>query len=336
MSEALVSVIIPAYNAEAYIENCVNGIIGESFKDFELIIIDDGSKDKTAEILDRLAAADSRIRVVHKPNGGVSEARNTGIELSKGKYISFVDADDRVTENHLQVLVDTMRDTGADIVAASYIMEKSLGRTHDFIYADKCFDEEQIETGLLEIFREMDNAPWGKLFRGDIIREHNVRFPKNVPYAEDSYFGVEYFKYIKKAVLSSEVVYYYNWTNPASAMRKYFPDLCVYLANVLSKKREFYELKNRLDIFEEKKNADIEHRFSICLEHCISHVHDNKALLESIERAADVLGYGENMKGFSYYPFVSAKDWNGVKKQWIKTHRYMYCNFMVRHILGLM
>ena len=336
MIEPLVSIIIPAYNAENYIENCVNGILNESFSDFEIIIVDDGSKDSTPALCDKLAKKDSRVKVIHKPNGGVSEARNTGIDAAKGQYISFVDADDRVTENHLESLVSTMRGNGADMVSASYIMEKSMGRTHDFIYADKVFDKETIKNELLEIFREMDNAPWGKLFRADIIREHNVRFPKNVPYAEDSYFGVEYFKYIEKAVLSSEVVYYYNWTNAASAMRKYFPELCVYLVNVLNKKREFYELKNTLDVFEQKKNDDIEHRFNICLEHYISHVHDNKELCERIAYAADVLGYGENMKGYSYYPFAAVKDWNGVKTQWIKTHFYMYCNYTVRHILGMM
>ena len=122
MDEKLVSVIIPAYNIEDYIGRCLDSIISQTYKNLEIIVVDDGSKDHTGEILDNYAKKDRRIKVIHKENGGVSSARNKGIEVAEGDYIGFIDGDDLIEPGMYKTLVDLLEEENADIAHCGYQM----------------------------------------------------------------------------------------------------------------------------------------------------------------------------------------------------------------------
>ena len=122
MDEKLVSVIIPAYNIEDYIGRCLDSIISQTYKNLEIIVVDDGSRDHTGEILDNYAKKDRRIKVIHKENGGVSSARNKGIEAAEGDYIGFIDGDDLIESEMYKTLVDLLEEENADIAHCGYQM----------------------------------------------------------------------------------------------------------------------------------------------------------------------------------------------------------------------
>ena len=122
MDEKLVSVIIPAYNIEDYIGRCLDSIISQTYKNLEIIVVDDGSRDYTGEILDNYAKKDRRIKVIHKENGGVSSARNKGIEAAEGDYIGFIDGDDLIEPGMYKTLVDLLEEENADIAHCGYQM----------------------------------------------------------------------------------------------------------------------------------------------------------------------------------------------------------------------
>ena len=121
MDAVQVSVIIPIYNVEKYLEDCINSILEQTFQNYEAILVDDGSTDKCGEICDEYAKKDSRIKVVHTENQGLSEARNTGILLAKGKYLAFVDSDDFVRNDFLQKLYEAIEKSEADICEANFV-----------------------------------------------------------------------------------------------------------------------------------------------------------------------------------------------------------------------
>ena len=115
MNNDLVSIIVPVYNVEKYIEKCLNSLFGQTYRELDIILVDDGSTDKSGELCDRLAKMDKRVRVIHKKNGGLSDARNRGIDAAKGRYITFIDSDDYVSGNYIWHLYKLLIESQADI-----------------------------------------------------------------------------------------------------------------------------------------------------------------------------------------------------------------------------
>ena len=199
----LVSIIVPVYKAEQWLHRCVDSILAQTMTDFELLLIDDGSPDKSGEICDEYAAKDSRVRVFHKENGGVSSARNLGLDNARGEWISFVDADDWVEVDYLAGLTEKLdadfivggcRYTTGEIfqLKSKYLVEKSIA---DFIqeYNGCCFIR----------------AVWGKLFKKKIIDEKYLRFDEKIRVGEDTIFNKSFFVEINKTLLVERVAYNY-------------------------------------------------------------------------------------------------------------------------------
>ena len=122
-----ISVIIPVYNTEKYLRRCIDSVLAQTYQDFELLLIDDGSKDSSGAICDEYASQDTRVRVFHKENGGVSSARNLGLDHARGEWITFVDADDWMADDMLQQMLDTADAEGADVVLADLAFSFSKG-----------------------------------------------------------------------------------------------------------------------------------------------------------------------------------------------------------------
>lgn len=204
-----VSIIIPVYNAERYISKCIESIIEQAFKDFEIILIDDGSTDGSGLICDGYANKYSNIQAIHQSNSGVSSARNLGIAQSKGTYLTFVDADDYVGPDFLYRLT---QGPDFDFVYANSCI---IGKDHPCIveeeYKAEIFDKQSFETHFCKI-PLAKLAPWNKLYRRSIVEQHHIRFNEKLHYGEDTLFVLEFLNHCKSILLCGLVPYYYDDT----------------------------------------------------------------------------------------------------------------------------
>lgn len=224
-----ISVILPAYNAEIYIEQAVRSVIEQTYTDWELIIIDDGSRDSTGEICDALAASDGRIRVIHKENGGVSAARNNGLRVAFGKKIAFIDADDAYLPETLATLA-ALCDKGFQAAACgNYLTYDDAPRT---VEAPPCpageYDAEEAKRRIVLplLSDRLCPAPlngyiWRFLFDRDIIERNHIRF--NGAYLEDEVFLLEYFCAGSTLAVTDEPLYCY-YQNMQSVTKRYLAD----------------------------------------------------------------------------------------------------------------
>lgn len=204
MSDTRVSVIIPVYNCERYIGNTLNSVINQDFDDFEIIVIDDGSTDNSLKVInDTLRGCGISYKVIHQENGGVSVARNHGIEVSSGDYLVFVDADDYIKPNHLSRLYYGIEDFG---------LTQFVKKDGDVLSEPDSFDFEYISTDDFikkELRMEILFNFFQLMYRADIIKDNNIRFTPGVVYGEDTEFALKALIHGKKIHVSNEVTYYY-------------------------------------------------------------------------------------------------------------------------------
>ncbi len=201
----MISIIVPVYKVESYIRRCIDSILNQTFVDFELILVDDGSPDDSGAICDEYAKKDARIRVIHNQNKGVSAARNTGLDAALGEYISFIDSDDYVEACYLEKLAGKKSDLS---ICGSYIISEKEEVHIYFPIEDKVSSSnlEQI-TDLFD--RDLLKYVWGKLFKRSIIEAKNLRFDTRISLGEDTVFALKYALLCKSFVLISDPLYYY-------------------------------------------------------------------------------------------------------------------------------
>jgi len=189
-----VSVIVPVFNCETTLERCLQSIVNQSYTYLQIIIVDDGSTDSSSEIYEKYAKLDARIRIEKKENGGVSEARNTGIDIADGKYIAFVDADDYLDETYIEELLnlnEKARDIVLYISQVNGFYERNATNVYDLW--NRNVDKEYNVADMYYIWRySLWNPCWNKLYLTEIIKENNVRFQKNLKLGEDLLFNNKY------------------------------------------------------------------------------------------------------------------------------------------------
>ena len=206
----LITIVIPVYNIEKYLDRCIGSVLHQSFCDFELILVDDGSKDKSAQICDDYASQDSRVRVIHKPNGGVSSARNRGIDEAKGTYICFVDSDDWLEPTFLQNFMDAAPENYGVVLQSFYYDYESSHKSVPHILPEKQIDKASELEYFLEYTDGVHNGfLWHRLFHTDIIKENGIRYPENVSFAEDGIFFLNYISHIDKYYITPKAGYHY-------------------------------------------------------------------------------------------------------------------------------
>lgn len=217
----MISIIVPVYNAQKYIKRCVESIVNQSYQKWELILIDDGSKDDSSLICDELKQTDSRIHVVHTVNQGASAARNRGLDEAAGDYITFVDADDWVKPNHLEVLVNQI-DLDVDLCINSFIADLYYG-SRPYQYKEvKTHENIESINAFFTILLQHSQFLWNKLFKSNIIKDNHIRFNTNISLGEDNIFILEYLNYIRGLSASSVCTYHYDQIdeNPYSLGRR--------------------------------------------------------------------------------------------------------------------
>lgn len=207
---AEVSIIVPVYQVEKYIRQCVDSILAQTFTDFELILVDDGSKDQSGQICDEYARMDTRVKVIHKENGGAADTRNRGMDQSVGNYVMFVDSDDYIAPTMLECLYKNMLNENADIAACNYLYFFENDRQKDFATNVKS----EVLTGS-EIFYYRKNernygfwtVVWNKLMKRETVGK--VRF-RSGKYYEDEFWANEIYQMDIKIVTIPECLYYYR------------------------------------------------------------------------------------------------------------------------------
>lgn len=221
-TQKLISIVIPVYNVEGYLRTCVDSVLSQSYGNFELLLVNDGSRDQSGAICDEYAAADSRVVVIHKENEGPSKTRNRGIEEAKGDWLMFVDSDDILAEGALQKMHDAMLSSGADLCICGY------ERFRDGWSLPSSLTTEPLQ--ILQSRKELAavyNQPktnmfgvsiWAKLYRLDIIREHKIRFDTAISYEEDCVFNLDYFRYVDTTAVLPDI--FYRWRQMEVSLSK--------------------------------------------------------------------------------------------------------------------
>lgn len=232
------SIIVPVYKAEKYICSCIESILTQRCTDFELLLIDDGSPDKSGEICDNYSKTDKRIRVFHQQNKGVSAARNTGLDNVTGQYVLFVDSDDMLYPNALSVLKQKldMSNVNFDLIQFSINNEYNI-----YEKDDKC--SEILSSADYVQIRKMNVCIGGSLFNSDIIKINHLRFNEHIKYAEDQLFIFDYLKNSKSNIRINDVLYFYR-INSSSAVRNMNSDEVIKSIKTLDDYRKTNELSN--------------------------------------------------------------------------------------------
>ena len=238
----LVSIIVPVYNRGETVARCLDSILDQTWRQIEVILINDGSTDDTWSVLQRYGEQDERIVLINKPNSGVSDSRNFGMESAHGEYIQFVDSDDWIPENATEEYVRAIEDSGSDLVIADYyrIRGKQIHQSGDIREAGT-----YTRTRFAEFM--MENAGdfyygvvWNKLFRRRLIEDHRLSFDDKLAWCEDFLFNLEYLRYAKTITVLKKPLYFYvktkgslvnTMTTPANVIRtkltlfEYYKDL---------------------------------------------------------------------------------------------------------------
>ena len=220
----MISIIVPIYNTEKYIQRCIDSILAQTYTDFELLLINDGSTDNSGAKCDEYATKDLRIRVFHKENGGVSSARNLGLDNAKGEWITFVDSDDYIFENYLQNYANNINDN-VDLICQGIEFDNYFSKAFPI---KKCGIDYygDVQNGMMELYKmPMPGSVWNKCFITKIIKERHLRFDKNITIHEDEHFVLTYLKYCKYMISSKDIGYFYfvpDWEKKYNATTNYY------------------------------------------------------------------------------------------------------------------
>lgn len=205
-----VSIIVPVYNICNYISKCINSIISQTYKDIEIIIINDGSTDHSILEINKLASTDSRIIVIDKENEGVSVARNTGIERATGKYIMFVDGDDWIEHDMVEKLVSKAEETNSDFAGGGFVFEDldiNKKRFSPNGFSPITFEGKEVLKNYL-CGKYIWSSVWGGIYLLETINKNNVRFVPGIKYAEDVFFTINFMAFAKKVIVCENHFYH--------------------------------------------------------------------------------------------------------------------------------
>lgn len=231
-----VSIIVPVYNAQETIKPLVNSVLSQEEQSWELILVDDGSKDETPMLCDEVSMLDNRIKVLHQTNLGVSSARNNGIKAAKGDWITFVDADDLLTDNFLSCMLEAAdKSTVIDLVYCSYSIIES-GRTTICLYRNKTYlGYEEIKEAFRNTKIMYRCCPWAKLFRRNVIQENRLSFDTKLSISEDRLFLYNYLLFVRGIATTSTMGYIYgSFSSISLKHKKHSVDTMTYRQNVMT------------------------------------------------------------------------------------------------------
>lgn len=247
--EDLISIIVPIYNVELYLDDCIKTIINQTYKNIEIILVDDGSTDNSAKICDEYEKKDSRIKVIHKENGGLSDARNKGLEEAKGKYICFIDSDDLISYKFIEILYKQCIDNNSEIAICQLQIVKDNENKKINVEDTKNINVQNMTGRKLSIFiyngeyKDISFSACNKLYRRDLFINNNIKYPYG-KYYEDTQTTFKLFYKANNITINNEFLYYYrkreeSITTSKVSRKKFIDGIDADLIPV-----EFYEKEN--------------------------------------------------------------------------------------------
>ena len=241
-----VSIIVPVYNGEKVLKRCIESILKQTYTNFELIIINDGSKDKSIDIINEYKEKDNRIKVIDNENKGVSITRNMGIEASNGVYIQFIDCDDHIEKDMLKEMIEAIEISDADLITTGIIID--IESKDDVKTSIQTFKHENLQgksniaIGVLE---RLDSAYihslWNKIFKRDIIIKNNIKMNKDISLGEDLIFNLEYLKHCNNVIFDDKAYYHYCMKDTESLTAKYREDKLELMKLLYDKCNEYFK-----------------------------------------------------------------------------------------------
>lgn len=289
MIEPLVSIIVPCYKVEKYLSNCINSILHQSYTNWELILVDDGSPDRSGEICDEYAKMDDRIRVIHIENRGVSSARNAGLDMMSGAYVSFLDSDDFWHFDYLKILMGYVVTENAEIAQCGFVHgEETIFPPFIQKESHQAYDNHDIF-----ISGEAKIVLWGKVYKIDFLK--NVRMPVGF-INEDDWITWKLYYQAKKIIVTNRPLYYYTYnSNSIMGMSKKKPDL-----------RYFGAYEERINYFRKSGEKDLEDvsRMQFCKSLMLLYAN---VMLINGQREEIRERFRENWKEIKHSPVVSFK-----------------------------
>jgi glycosyltransferase involved in cell wall biosynthesis len=244
--QPLVSIVIPAYNAEKTLKRMLDSVTGQTWQNTQIILVDDGSRDNTLQIAREAAEQDARIQVHTQENRGVSQARNTGMRFCTGKYIRFLDADDTLPPESTEILVNKAEKEASDLVIGGY--KECLG-TREFRFNLENRDDTMSVTEMLPLLCRKANTYfygvlWNKLFRRDIIEDMGLAFQDGLTYGEDFAFHVTYLKKAERVSFVKEYLYDYHRSMGSMTFRQAFSCVTHPMRNINTKIRLYHSMRD--------------------------------------------------------------------------------------------
>ena len=248
-TKPLVSIIVPVYNIENKLDRCIGSLLNQTYQNLQIILVDDGSKDKSGAICDHWASQDQRITVLHQRNAGVSAARNTGLDAARGKYVAFVDSDDHVDVRMYETMIRAATEHHADQVCCCLFNDFKTGRQQEMhAFGDRVICGDDVYSELIRAMVDPEQAarkarllqsPCNKLYRRKLIDKNNIRFDTELPYAEDWLFNLNFYRFARCVSFIPDCLYYYDRTTEGSLSKKVRQDGFTHSYRLRSKEKEW-------------------------------------------------------------------------------------------------
>ena len=283
-----ISIIMPVYGVEEYVSRAIESIQNQTLSDFEFIIVDDGTPDKSGEICDNYAENDSRIKVIHKENGGAPSARNVAIPLAKGKYLYFLDSDDWAEPTMLEDMYNIAEETNAQLVVSGYFIDTYYNDTEHLTLnmkdLDAVYNQDEFRQNAYRLFdSNLLYTPWNKLYSAEYIKGNNILFPQTL--WDDFPFNLMVVRDIERVAVTSKQYYHFLRARAESETAKYVP--------IMYDKREeehrwMLELYNYWEIDDENSREFIARRYIERLIGCIENITNKRCDLKPKEKRKQI------------------------------------------------
>ncbi len=304
------SIVIPVYNGEKYILKCYEGIASQTFKNWEAIFVDDGSRDNSPAILDEIADSDNKVSIIHKTNGGTATARNAGLDVATGKYITFLDCDDEIKNDMYEKMMLLMNSTQADMGVCGFFfkLEKDCGEKSETTYLEEKYypdnyykNKDEIKEHLVEMWdSDLLSNVWNKFYKMELIKQKNLRYRDGHVYTEDRVFNRQFIENCESIAFTSECLYYYIRERVGSTTEKYRDDSFV----IRNKEyQEFTAHYQKLGIWNEKSREYTSREFIERIAGCIENVfHAGKKLSskQKYNRIKEMISHPDTREAIKY------------------------------------
>lgn len=281
-----ISIILPVYNVITYLDECVNSILKQSISNFELIIVDDGSTDGSQDLCDKYSEVDERIHVIHQKNAGLSAARNVGLKHANGKYITFIDSDDFVGREYVEILYRAITECGTDISVCDYMEVRTDTQISSSILQDKKSakkihynGKEAIEEVYNNSFHGMEFVSWAKMYKLELFKSNNILFPEGRLH-EDAFTTYKLF-YMSKTITYVSVPLYFYRIRSGSIMTSEFSPKRLDMIDATREEYLFFKNKGDFDLMY-LAFVDYLHKVKFVVKMIFSSHGDNKASLKKV------------------------------------------------------